>query len=1123
LTAPLNSSICCRDSWCPLSEKTYEKKEEIYQMRLTVKILLLIFLLTVLASPKATFAQGGTETKVPKPVILTDDQSKYPLGLHLEILEDAEKTWTIDDVSSSEVSKQFVLSQKEVPNFGFTTSAYWVRFRVRNEARQISEWRLELDFAMMQYIDLYLPRSDGPGFDVKRTGAALPFDTRDVAYHRFVFKIPLAPGAEQTIYLRFESENSMPLSLTLWSQGAFAQKSRTESFIAGIFYGVLFIMIGYNAFLWLSLREKSYLYYVLFITTSLLYQLSYAGFAKQYLWPDLIWSRFAILLFGELAVISALKFTSIFLNTAVQVPILHKVITVWLGLLVTVIILIPFIRNELLLRPQAILGILSFLTMVAVGFVTWRQGYRPARYFLLAWIIYLITIITMSLVRFGFLPSHAFTEHAYLIGAMSLVLLLSLALADRINTFKQEKETAQMRSLKVSQENERLVREQNVMLEKKVEERTRDLKDSEARFRGLSESTFEGVFIHEQGTILEVNQAAVELFGYQRSELLGQDVLKLVSPASREAVSQHMIQKDETPYEVEGLRKDGSIFPLEVHGKMIPYQGREVRVAAVRDITLRKQTEETLRQAKQKAESANRAKSTFLANMSHELRTPLNVILGFGQIMALSEGLSAEHQEQVRTINRSGEHLLTLINQVLELSKIEAGRITLDAQPFDLYHLLADVENMFRLRAQKKGLQLIFERASDTSQYICTDEVKLRQVLINLLSNAVKFTEEGRVTLRIANCELRNEPTPHPSQEGKSEIRNLKFEIEDTGPGIAPEEVASLFEAFVQTTAGIVSRAGTGLGLAISRKFVQLMDGDITVESEVGRGTVFRFDIQVEGVDAQAIPGQAPTRHVVALEPNQPHYRILIVDDQQDNRQVLVNLLHFPEFALREARNGQEAVEIWETWEPHLIFMDIRMPVMDGYEATKRIRRAEEQKVRRAEGKKSREAEEQKAEGSDQYPVSSDQHPASSIQHQTIIIALTASSFEEEKAVVLAAGCDDFVRKPFHADILFEVMAKHLGVRYVYKESKGQQAKDEGQTLTDALMPQALAALPPELLENLEQVAVRLNAKMVDQAIEVIRPHNASVADTLARLAERFQYDQILTFIQHARELKESV
>ncbi len=483
--------------------------------------------------------------------------------------------------------------------------------------------------------------------------------------------------------------------------------------------------------------------------------------------------------------------------------------------------------------------------------------------------------------------------------------------------------------------------------------------------------------------------------------------------------------------------------------------------------------------AKEAAEVANKAKSTFLANMTHELRSPLNAILGFAQVMTRSRRIAPEDMENLSIITRSGEHLLSLINQVLDISKIEAGRMTLNPREFNLGRLLDDVEDMFRLKAEEKYLSLVFERDPDVPLAIRTDELKLRQVIINLLNNALKFTKEGGVAVRIAfphhrgteDTEKRTETPCPPCLRGEAVIQ---FNIEDTGPGIAPEELGKLFEAFEQTASGRQSQEGTGLGLPISRKFVQLMGGEMEVESVVGEGTTFRFTITAERLNEEQVQtAHSKTHRVVALEPGQPRYRILIVDDKPMNRLLLVRLLQPFGFELREAENGGEAIRVWDEWEPHLIWMDMRMPVMDGYEATKQIK-------------------------------------ASTKGQAAAIIALTASMLEEERAVTLSSGCDDFLRKPFREQDIFDLMTKHIGVRFVYEEETPSDTSDK--TISD--LPAALAQLPPDLPEQLRYAVEHSNMDLIDRVIDDIRAYQPAAAEVLLDWANNFQYEEILQVLR---------
>ncbi|BAZ00172.1 multi-sensor hybrid histidine kinase [Tolypothrix tenuis PCC 7101] len=494
------------------------------------------------------------------------------------------------------------------------------------------------------------------------------------------------------------------------------------------------------------------------------------------------------------------------------------------------------------------------------------------------------------------------------------------------------------------------------------------------------------------------------------------------------------------------------------------------------------------------AERANRAKSQFLANMSHELRTPLNAILGFAQVMSHDSSLSAEHQENLAIINRAGEHLLNLINDILEMSKIEAGKTTLNVNSFDFIRFLGNLEEMLRFRAAAKDLLLVFEYAPNIPQYLQTDESKLRQVLLNLLGNAIKFTHQGTVTLRV-----RLESGDWGIENEHQSCQSLIFEIQDTGPGIAPQEIDLLFEAFGQTETGRNSQQGTGLGLAISRKYVQLMDGDITVTSTLGVGSKFTFDIQIHPASASEVKQQHCQDQIVGLAPGQPEYRILVVDDARDNRLVLVKLLTSIGFVVKEATNGQEAIAQWMEWQPHLIFMDMRMPVMDGYEATREIKAKEKSYLDRPL---------QLACQCSTMPLSTNSN--------TIIIALTASAFEEERQNILSTGCDDFIRKPFTKEVLLKKVSEHLGVEYISQIDSLQTAVINPTTeifSTEAELMWHLSQMSPQWLANIRHAAASCSDDMILQLLEQIPPEKSPCFQLLRDLANNYQFEKIMELL----------
>ncbi len=621
------------------------------------------------------------------------------------------------------------------------------------------------------------------------------------------------------------------------------------------------------------------------------------------------------------------------------------------------------------------------------------------------------------------------------------------------------------------------------------------LRASETKFRWLAENVHDIIWLADLDfRFTYISPAVARILGFTPEEALQTTLPQNLTPDSVEVMRQAQAQREQAEatglsdwvsrLEIQQYHKNGTPVWMEVLTQPMFDEQDHHKIGYLgvsRNIAERKAYEQELQQAKDAAETANRAKSTFLSNMSHELRTPLNAILGFSEFISRAENLTTNQRENLFLINQSGEHLLQIINDILEISKIEAGRNTLQEEDFDLHSLMQNLENILRMRAQQQNIDLIFNLSPETPRYIRTDQGKLRQVLMNLLSNALKFSPNGQVTLDL----LVDPVIPE----------RLMFAIEDTGVGIAPEEIGLLFNAFAQTSSGKKAQQGTGLGLAISRAFVQLMGGEITVHSQPNQGSSFEFDIRFSPVEKLgSVPqpyGKQP--HALGLQPGQHApdggpYRMLVVEDVDANRLLMESLLralgqpiggNAPAaclFEVRSVSNGQEAIEAWRDWQPHLIWMDIRMPVMDGLEATRYIKS-------HLDGR------------------------------STVIIALTATAFEEDRLQAFSAGMDGFVRKPYREKYIISALVEHLGVKFVYENPAGQDAP-ELEAAPTPVAAEPLPTLPAAWLKDMQQALIQGEVQWLRQLAEQIRPQSPTLADRLAGLVENFELDEISKLIQ---------
>ncbi len=593
------------------------------------------------------------------------------------------------------------------------------------------------------------------------------------------------------------------------------------------------------------------------------------------------------------------------------------------------------------------------------------------------------------------------------------------------------------------------------------------IEEQRTRFGRVLEDSLNEIYIFDMRSLLfvQVNKGGRENLGYSMNELkqltptdikpdyTSDEFMQVIQPLLTD-------EKEFLLFKSRHQRKDGSIYPVEIHLQLFKSEQNAQFVAITQDISERLKAELLLKQAKSEAEKASIAKSQFVANMSHELRTPLNAILGFSQIMENAENLTQKQQENLQIINRSGDHLLSLINDILDFSKIEAGKIQLHKEDFDLHQLLDDLSSIFKNQFQEKALQFSSDLSAELPQRVKADKIKIRQILVNLIGNAVKFTPQGKISLRVSH------------QKISPEINRLYFEVEDTGYGIAKEDLSRVFQNFVQTKSGLESQKGTGLGLAISQQFAQLMGGEMTVESTLDEGSVFKFNMMTEQANDIISHVEEPEAlNIIGID-SVLATRVLIVDDNELNRLLLTELLAPIGFELQEANNGAEAIESFKTWQPHLILMDMRMPVIDGYEASRQIK---------------------------------------ALSKQTVIIAVTASAFENKKQLVYDVGCDDYIAKPFQNTEMLLKIKKHLNLEYTYKVFNKIRHKN---TLSNVLTQENIAQLPQSLQTELKQAITIVDIDRLEKLLKQLADKNVPLAEAIKGLVDDYEYEKLLKFFE---------
>lgn len=592
-----------------------------------------------------------------------------------------------------------------------------------------------------------------------------------------------------------------------------------------------------------------------------------------------------------------------------------------------------------------------------------------------------------------------------------------------------------------------------------IEQQGEQVQSSLDRLDSIIEHAADPVIsFNDEGCILIFNPAAQRYFGKSRDEaermilkdLFTRDEIDYCGCGEdNRAFVEYLISEQNKLRRFSG-KGEGRVIHFEANISKTRSVEGPVYTAILRDISAQIEIEENLTRAKIAAENANRLKSEFLANMSHELRTPLNAVLGFTQLLMSDDTIGESQKEKIKIISRSGEHLLGLINDILDISKIEAGKAELNTSVCAIHRFLEEIHEMFTLRCEKKGLNLDIEILDTLPEYIEVDTGKLRQVIINLVGNAVKFTDEGGITLLVG-----------------VENGMIKIEVADTGRGINSDEIDHIVDPFVQS-ASTAHEGGTGLGLAISNSYIKMMGGELSITSEPGKGSVFSFTIALKESDAPVENAQTGTRLLSIANGSSP--LVLIVDDKEHNRTILRQMLERTGFTVEEAENGEESVRINRSLKPELIFMDIRMPVMDGYAAVSAIR-------------------------------------TDDTGHTPVIFALTASAFKQDEVKILQSGFDGYLAKPFKIASLYRLIEEKTGISFIGAEGV---ADSPDAAIVSPDYKKAAQAFSPELCDKILEALDINDFQAIKTIVQSIHQDDDSRAGA-ALLRSASQFDEVET------------
>ena len=953
-------------------------------------------------------------------VLKSSTESIRDFGGCISYLEDAGQLYLLPDILTMEPGR-FTQHESGVLNFGYTESAYWTRFDVRADTGEAgTEWVLELALPLVDEVVLYLVR-DGELIDQRKAGYQDNWAERDLAVPNPTFRLNLEPDSVTSVYLRIINTSTFRLPISLWSPDSYIEKVSVDEVIRGALLGSLLAILAYNLFVAVSVRERSNIYYVLYLVSAAVFIATEqvhgiqlldsrpALFNKEYLHFRIIMTWFWGLLMARAL-----------LETRTRSPDLDRVLVMCLYSVVLTFVLSLFVPYHIAMEWIVIGSVLLCLILIVISYLSWRYYNPAARSYFFAWALALMGFGIYALTVMGYLPLNTFTGYAPQIGLTAQIILFSFALADRIKQVQGQALSWSRRALSNLQ-----------------------------RYQSLFDNAIEGVFQMSAGRqFVTANPAMARLMGFGSSrELLesNPDVLEvcIADNRLRELVVEQLeargtVKGVEARYLTQAGEERWAIISLhtayDTEGEPTHLEGTCVDSTESHRRQRIEREREQERLEKELARNSAEAKSQFLANMSHEIRTPLAAIIGYGETLMDPDLDDQEKRSSAETVVRSGRHLLELVNDILDHSKIDANKLDVDVISVNLPELLDEIRAFFAPRAREKGLEFNILCEFPLPEKIQTDPTRLRQIIINLCGNALKFTEKGSISLSV-RCDREQEV--------------LVARVVDTGIGMKPEQIGRLFDPFAQGSAAISRQyGGTGLGLSISRRLAEMLGGSIRVSSTYGEGSEFELSIRTGAIDQVHFLRDASElsqrrRAIPMVVAPRLSGRILCAEDNDVNRRLVSLLVGRTGAELVHVGNGAEALELAIRESFDLILMDIQMPVMNGRDATAALREA---------------------------------------GVNTPVIALTANVMTEDIADYRLAGCNEHLAKPIDKQRFYEVLARYLKVHSGSTSEPGQQYHGRVLVAEDSAENQQLVERMLNRL-GLEVVTVKSGDEAVRKAL----------------------------------------